>query len=40
MGISYMSKCEGTYDKLFDMADKALYDVKRHGRGSYKFSEG
>lgn len=38
MGIACMNNCDGEYDKLFDMADKALYEVKRHGRGSYKFS--
>lgn len=38
MGIACMSDCDQDYDKLFNLADQALYEVKRNGRGSFKFS--
>lgn len=36
MGVSFMSDCDGDYDRLFKMADEALYEVKRNGRGNYR----
>lgn len=36
MGVSFMSDCDGDYDRLFKMADEALYKVKRNGRGNYR----
>lgn len=37
MGISCAMDCDGDYDKLFHMADEALYAVKQTGRGRYCF---
>ena len=39
MGVSCVADCNNDYDTLFHMADEALYEVKRNGRGSYKLSE-
>lgn len=38
MGVACVADCENDYDTLFHMADEALYEVKRNGRGNYKLS--
>lgn len=37
MGIACAKDCEGRYEKLFHMADAALYATKRRGRNDWKF---
>lgn len=36
MGVASAEECKGDYEKLFKMADQALYAVKRSGRNSYR----
>ena len=36
MGVASAEECDGDYEKLFKMADQALYAVKRAGRNSYR----
>ena len=36
MGVASAEDCKGDYEKLFKMADQALYAVKRSGRNSYQ----
>ena len=37
MGVSTSIEAKGDYSALFQMADSALYTVKRGGRGQYRF---
>ena len=37
MGVSTSVEAKGDYSALFQMADSALYTVKRGGRGQYRF---
>ena len=37
VGIAYCASGAASYDELFKMADKALYHVKRSGKGDYAF---
>lgn len=37
MGIACAKDCGGDYEQLFHMADEALYEVKKGGRGAYCF---
>ena len=40
MGVATIESVGGNYDELFQAADKALYTVKRSGRGNYRFYDG
>lgn len=37
MGVSCVEDCNQDYDTLFQMADEAMYEVKREGGKSYRF---
>ena len=40
MGVATIESVGGNYDELFQAADKALYTVKRSGRGYFRFYDG
>ena len=40
MGVATIEAVGADYDALFEAADKALYTVKRSGRGHFRFYEG
>jgi putative two-component system response regulator len=37
MGVAYSAQCGGNYEKLFQMADIAMYEVKRNGKRNFRF---
>jgi putative two-component system response regulator len=39
MGISFADQCGGSYEKLFWMADIAMFTVKNNGKNGYRFYE-
>jgi putative two-component system response regulator len=39
MGISFADQCGGSYEKLFWMADTAMFTVKNNGKNGYRFYE-